>query len=65
MDFVSDYLHDRQRSRALTIVDNVSHVSLAIDVGSGLSGQRVVEVLENLAQIYGFPQALQVDNGPE
>ena len=33
MDFVSDCLHDGRRFRALTIVDNVSRVSPAIEVG--------------------------------
>ena len=65
MDFVSDCLHDGRRFRALTIVDNVSRVSPAIEVGSGLSGQRVAEVLDNLVHSYGLPKMIQVDNGPE
>ncbi len=65
MDFVSDCLHDGRRFRALTIVDNVSRVSPKIEVGKSLSGRRVVEVLEDLAQSYGLPQVIQVDNGPE
>ena len=65
MDFVSDSLYDGRRFRALTIVDNVSRVSPAIEVGSGLSGQRVTEVLESLADSYGLPKMIQVDNGPE
>jgi len=65
MDFVSDCLHDGRRFRALTIVDNVSRVSPAIEVGSGLSGQRVTEVLDSLAHSYGLPEMIQVDNGPE
>jgi len=65
MDFVSDSLHDGRRFRALTIVDNVSRVSPAIEVGRSLTGQRVVEVLEGLAQSQGLPKMIQVDNGPE
>jgi putative transposase len=62
MDFVSDCLHDERRFQALTIVDNVSRVSPAIEVGRSLTGQHVVEVLEGLAQL---PKVIQVDNGPE
>jgi putative transposase len=65
MDFVSDCLHDGRRFRALTIVDNVSRVSPAIEVGTGLSGQRVAAVLESLAKPFGLPKTIQVDNGPE
>jgi len=65
MDFVSDSLHDGRRFRALTIVDNVSRVSPAIEVGTGLCGQRVAQVLERLAKTCGLPKMIQVDNGPE
>ena len=65
MDFVSDCLHDGRRFRALTIVDNVSRVSPAIEVDKSLTGQRVVEVLEGLAQSQGLPKVIQVDNGTE
>ena len=65
MDFVSDCLHDGRRFRALTIVDNVSRVSPAIEVGSSLTGYKVVEVLEGLAQSQGLPKVIQVDNGTE
>lgn len=65
MDFVSDCLHDGRRFRALTIVDNVSRVSPAIEVGKSLSGRRVVEVLEGLALSQGLPKVIQVDNGTE
>lgn len=65
MDFVSDCLHDGRRFRVLTIVDNVSRVSPAMVAGNSLSGQRVTAVLEGLAQTYGLPKVIQVDNGPE
>jgi len=65
MDFISDCLHDGRRFRALTIVDNVSRVSPAIEVGKSLTGHRVVEVLEGLAESQGLPKVIQVDNGTE
>ncbi len=65
MDFVSDCLHDGRRFRALTIVDNVIRVSPEIEVGRSFVGQRVVEVLEGLAQSQRLPKVIQVDNGAE
>ena len=65
LDFVSDSLADGRRFRALTIVDNVSRVSPAIEADFSLPGTRVVSVLEGLAATYGVPDAISMDNGPE
>jgi putative transposase len=64
-DFVQDSLYDGRRFRALTLVDNMSRESPAIEVDTSLPGRRVVALLERLAQTHGLPQVLQVDNGPE
>jgi putative transposase len=65
LDFLSDSLVDGRRFRVLTIVDNVSRVSPAIAVGTSLTGERVVTLLEGLRSTAGMPQRLAVDNGPE
>lgn len=65
MDFMSDSLASGRRFRVLTIVDNMSRESPAIEVDRSLTGQRVVAVLKRLAAQRGLPQILQVDNGPE
>ncbi len=65
MDFVSDTLANGQRFRALTLVDNVSRVSPAIEVGVSLTGRHVVQVLERLKATQGLPKRIAVDNGPE
>jgi putative transposase len=65
LDFMSDSLFDGRRFRVLTIVDNVSRVSPAIEVDFSLTGVSVVRVLERLAETVGVPQVLSVDNGPE
>lgn len=41
LDFLTDALVDGRRFRVLTIVDNVSRVSPAIEVGPSLTGERV------------------------
>jgi putative transposase len=65
MDFMSDSLASGQHFRLLTLVDNMSRESPAIEVDRSLTGQRVVAVLERAAARYGLPKILQVDNGPE
>ncbi len=65
LDFLTDSLVDGRRFRVLTLVDNVSRVSPAIEVGTSLTGERVVAVLERLKRTVGVPQRIAVDNGPE
>lgn len=65
MDFVHDSLVGGRRFRCLTIVDNFSKESPAIEVDTSLTGLRVVRVLERLKETHGLPKALRVDNGPE
>jgi len=45
MDFMSDELYDGRKIRILTLVDNFTRESLAIEVDQSLSGRQVVEVL--------------------
>jgi putative transposase len=65
MDFVADALYDGRRFRALTLVDNFTRESPAIEVGSSISGKQVVSVLERLARTHGLPQVITTDNGTE
>jgi len=65
MDFVSDQLFDGRRLRVLTIVDNHTRESLALEAAPRIRGIEVVSVLERITQEHGFPGRIQVDNGPE
>jgi putative transposase len=65
MDFMSDELCNGQRIRLLTLVDNFTRESLAIEVDSSMGGQRVVEVLMKVARERCLPGTIRVDNGPE
>ena len=65
MDFVADHLVGGQRFRLLTVVDNFSRQSLAIEVGQRLTEGDVVRVLERLTSKRGKPLSIRVDNGPE
>lgn len=65
MDFVSDQLFDGRRLRVLTIVDNHTRESLALEAAPRIRGIEVVSVLERITREHGFPERIQVDNGPE
>jgi putative transposase len=65
MDFVSDALLDGRRFRALTIVDNFSRESVAIEAGASMTAQRVVAILQRLAVAGRCPKYITVDNGSE
>jgi putative transposase len=65
MDFVADALFDGRRFRALTVVDNFTKESLAIEVDGQLKGEDVVAVMERLKHQRGLPQRIQTDNGSE
>src|SRR5438552_2586951 len=53
------------RIRALTVVDNFSRESLAIEVGQGITGEQVVAVMNRVVAVRGAPKTIRVDNGPE
>ena len=65
MGFVSDKLFDGRRLRVLVIMDNHTRESLALKASQRIRGIDVVGVLELITQVNGFPQRIQVDNGPE
>ena len=65
MDFVRDTLSDGRAFRALTIVDDFTRESVAIEVDTSLPGERVVRVLERLAGTRGLPRGIVCDHGPE
>jgi putative transposase len=50
MDFMSDELFNGQRIRLFTLVDNFTRESLAIEVDRSIGGQRVVEILMEIAR---------------
>lgn len=65
VDFVHDALSDGRRFRALTVIDEFSRESLAIEVGASLTGARVSQVLQRLCELRAVPIIIRSDNGPE
>ena len=61
MDFMSDELYNEQRIRLLTLVDNYTRESLAIEVNQHLGDQQVAEILSLVALERGNPEKIRVD----
>lgn len=62
---MADRLGNGRQLRLLTLVNNFSRESPAIEVDFSLNGSRAVEVLERLKWSRGLPKAIKVDNGSE
>lgn len=66
LDFVSDALAWGRRIRLLCVIDAFTRESLAIEVDTSLSGQRVACVLDRvIAERDQAPVEIVLDNGPE
>jgi len=65
MDFMSDALYDGQKIKLLTLVDNYTRESLALEVAWRLGGHGVVASLMEVVQEKGLPKSIRIDNGPE
>lgn len=64
-DFVFDSCANGQQLKCLTVIDEYTRESLAIDVAGSIRSARVVEVLSQLISVHGAPKILRSDNGPE
>lgn len=64
-DFVFDTTASGQQLKCLTVVDEYTRESLAIDVAGSIRSSRVIEVLSQLMSVRGVPKILRSDNGPE
>ena len=64
-DFVFDACANGQQIKCLTVIDEFTKESLAIDVAGSIRSTRVIEVLSRLVSERGAPRYLRSDNGPE
>ena len=65
MDFVADRLEGGRPFRVLTVIDQFTRECLKLEAAARMSGSRVVECLERVAELRGYPQSITVDNGTE
>ena len=61
-DFVFDACANGQQLKCLTVVDEFTRESLAIDVAGSIRSARVIEVLTKLISVRGAPRFLRSDN---
>ena len=64
-DFVHDTCANGQRLKILTVTDEFTRESMAIEVATRLRARQVIEVLERVIRERGRPAYLRSDNGPE
>ena len=65
MDFVFDRTAEGRVVKCLTIVDDATHESVAIEVERAISGHGVSRALDRLALSRGLPKVIRTDNGKE
>ena len=65
MDFVFDRTAEGRVIKCLTIVDDATHESVAIEVERAISGHGVSRVLDRLALSRGLPKVIRTNNGKE
>jgi len=64
-DFVHDRTADARGLRCLTVIDEFTREGLAIEVARTLTSGDVLRVVDALFEIYGRPEFIRSDNGPE
>lgn len=65
MDFVFDSLVRGRRFKILTLIDIFTRECLALTVDHSIGGKRVIQTLDMVTELRGFPTAIRTDNGPE
>lgn len=65
MDFVFDRVAGGRAIKSLTIVDDATHESVAVEAEHHFSGKHLVRVLQTLCATRGHPRVIRTDNGKE
>jgi putative transposase len=65
LDFISDALANGRGVRALTVLDDFTKESPAIEVDFSLAAPRVTRVLDAVIDERETPDSIRIDNGPE
>jgi transposase InsO family protein len=64
-DFVTDRTSDGRPLRLLTVIDEHTRESLAIEVRRSMTARDVIAVLQRIVSQRGAPRYVRSDNGPE
>ena len=60
-----DTTYDGRTFRTFNVIDEGNREGLRIECGKSIPSARVVRVMEQLLEVYGKPDAIRLDNGPE
>lgn len=60
-----DTLYDGRIFRTFNVIDEGNREALRIEIGTSISAIRVVRIMNELIEVYGKPDAIRLDNGPE
>jgi putative transposase len=64
-DFMADQTEDGRPLKLLTVLDEFTRESPAIELGRLIRGRDVISALEYLFMVRGVPRFIRSDNGPE
>jgi transposase InsO family protein len=64
-DFIEDATEDGRKLKFLTVLDEWTRESPAIEAGRSITSKGVIAVLEYLFMVRGVPGFIRSDNGPE
>ena len=64
-DFLEEHTVRGKRLRILAVIDEFTRECLALLVDRSITSDKVVDLLDWLFRLYGTPQHLRSDNGPE
>jgi len=60
-----DALYDGRPFRTLNVIDEGNREALRIECGTSISAHRLTRVMSELVEVYGKPNAIRLDKGPE
>lgn len=64
-DFIFDRTTNGQSLKWLSIVDEYTRRCITLDVGRSMTSEDVIDRLAELFAMYGVPECIRSDNGPE
>ena len=65
LDFMRYTMYDGRPFRTLNVIDEGNREALRIECGTSIPSARLVRVMNQLIEVYGQPEAIRMDNGPE
>jgi len=65
LDLMRDTMYDGKPFRTLNVIDEGNREALRIECVTSIPSGRLVRVMDQLIEVYGKPQAIRMDNGPE